>query len=242
MGKARRLRQLLGARPPVIVAVDHGRRIPAPGLDDLGRVIASLVAADADGLMLTGAMAVRFDRQCGTARIVMSVSVDHPLARVAVEQALVLAADAVKYEVFPMTSEERLTYRALEGLAAECERLGMPLMAEVVPGGFEDRAAQHALAVAQGVRMAAEAGADLVKVPFPVDGTLQPVTASATVPVLLLGGPTSDRGSLEDDVRRGASQGAVGVVVGRRIWESRDPGLAIARLRSALEEGNTSTS
>jgi class I fructose-bisphosphate aldolase/fructose-bisphosphate aldolase/2-amino-3,7-dideoxy-D-threo-hept-6-ulosonate synthase len=52
------------------------------------------------------------------------------------EAALSIGADAVAVMALPGSPDERVSLVRLTELYAECERLGLLVMAEVVPGGF----------------------------------------------------------------------------------------------------------
>jgi DhnA family fructose-bisphosphate aldolase class Ia len=85
------------------------------------------------------------------------------------------------------------------------------------------------------VRRAAEAGADLAKIPPPTEGTLSEVTEYASVPVLLLGG--ARRGKLDDMLARVRELGPSvdGLVFGRYVVEDPEPATVVAALRKALD-------
>lgn len=219
----------------MIVALDHPRTLYSPGLANVPTVIEQVLEGGATGLMLTAPMAARFEEQCGATPLVVSVSIDTYSPDAAVENALRLDASAVKYEVFPDTDQERETFRMLEGLVAKGTQLSLPIMAEVIPGGFSRPECHTASAIAHAGRMAAEAGADLVKLPLPTKGEVATILENIPIPVLFLGGPPNSAdeellGQLSD----AAAFGAAGVVMGRRIWERRDPAEAIAEVRRAF--------
>ena len=64
---------------------------------------------------------------------------------------------------YPGTPDEHVSLRRLAELCAECERLGLLVMAEVVPGGFGRAVPWSTENIARGARIAAELGADIVK-------------------------------------------------------------------------------
>ena len=111
-----------------------------------------------------------------------------PRAQQVVEQAVAFGASALKYEVYPYSDREVTTMRCLEALAIHADRWSLPIMAEVVPGGFEQVAVHTAFNLRLSVRRAAEAGADLAKIPPPSEGELSEVAEFASIPLLLLGG------------------------------------------------------
>jgi DhnA family fructose-bisphosphate aldolase class Ia len=108
-------------------------------------------------------------------------------------------------------------------------------MAEVVPGGFEQVAVHTASNLRQSIRRAAEAGADIAKIPPPSDGTLLEVTEYASIPVLLLGG--ARQAGLDEMLSRVRQLGSAvaGLVFGRYVVEDPEPAKVVAALRNVLD-------
>ena len=124
-----------------------------------------------------------------------------------VEMALRLGVDGIKVEVYPWCDPKDDYFKRYHGnesvlhgmqLAAECQKWGIPLMIESVPGGWPNETMRTPEMVAAASRVAAEAGADYVKTFYTGDKeSFRTVLDNCTVPVLILGGPKSDsdRGS-----------------------------------------------
>lgn len=153
-----------------------------------------------------------------------------------VEDAIVLGADAVVVLAFPGQHDEHLSLSRLARLCAECERVGLPVMAEVIPGGWGQAVPWSVESVSQGARIAAELGADIVKTVCPGDASeFGAVVEACPVPVVALGGP---RMKSEDDVvalARGVVEaGGAGIAFGRNIWGSPDPKALLERLHGAV--------
>jgi DhnA family fructose-bisphosphate aldolase class Ia len=156
-----------------------------------------------------------------------------------VDDALSFGADAVVMLAFPGQHDEHLSLRRLARLCAEAERNGMPVMAEVIPGGWAQAVPWTVESVAQGARIAAELGADMVKTVCPGDpAEFAAVIAECPVPVVALGGP---RMKSEDDVVALAGgvvrAGAAGIAFGRNVWGSPDPAALLGRLHAAVHGG-----
>lgn len=245
-GKTRRMYRLL--RPDgrtVVVALDHAAYMGAG--PDYGQALAAIALGEPDGILATWHLArwrpeifarvgliLRIDG--GTSDLGEHATVDTGAVLYRVEDALCLGADAVVVLVFPGAPEEHLSLQRLARLCGECERVGMPVMAEVVPGGFQDHAAWTVDKVARGARLAAELGADIVKTVCPGEPErFATVVEACPVPVVVLGGP---RRQSEDEVvalARGViAAGAAGIAFGRNVWASPDPRRLLARLRNAV--------
>ena len=236
MGRLIKLHRLL---PPgqkaLIVAMDQPRAIDVRALADPGKVLHNLQSADVDGYLLTLSTARHFESGLAGRAVVISVSQDYQEPQEVVEQAVAFGASALKYEVYPFSELERATMRGLEALAVHADRWSLPVMAEVVPGGFEQVALHTASNLRQSVRAAAEAGADIAKIPAPTEGELSEVAEYASIPLLLLGG--ARRGDLDDVLARVRELGPSvdGLVFGRYVVEDPKPAAVVAALREALD-------
>jgi len=133
------------------------------------------------------------------------------------------------------TAQEVASVGHLARVAADAERWGMPLLAELLPGGWD--APQVEIGdVATAARIGAELGATLVKVPFRGDvRSFRTVTRSCFVPVVVLGG--GEGGDVAERLGPAMLAGAAGVAVGRDVWLARDPGAVTRELVSVVHGG-----
>ena len=95
--------------------------------------------------------------------------------------------------VFPGTPDEERSLGRLARLSAECEQLGLLVMAESIPGGWPRTVPWTAENVGRGARIAVELGADIVKTmcPGPPE-EFAAVAEACPAPVVALGGPKVD--------------------------------------------------
>ena len=217
----------------LIVACDHGMISgPDAGIEDMGRTLAQVIAGGADAVMASYGTATRFAGQLARVGLVLRIdgaaSVLGPAGGpgaqfYTVEDALRLGADALCVTAFPGTPVEEATLTVLAHVIREAHAWGIPVMAEMVPGGFDSPPSartQHSVGVA--ARVAAELGADWVKIPY-VAGFEQ-VVAGCYVPIVVLGGP--QRAAADDTLtmlQAALQAGAVGATIGRNIWKAPDP-------------------
>lgn len=230
--KALRMRRLFGPDARMLlVAMDHaGFMGPLPGLDL--PTVAAVVAAGADAIMTTYGTARRASQQpavLGQAALVVSLDVQAAEPEEHVLNALRLGADSVKVLA---SSGDRGQWTALHRYALVCERWGIPLQAEVIPGGFDQRDKHTPQNIASVCRQAAEMGADYVKTFYTGDPeSMRGVVEGATVPVVILGGErVSDDTGLVNQVREALGAGVAGVAFGRNIWSHADPAAITRRL------------
>jgi putative autoinducer-2 (AI-2) aldolase len=152
-----------------------------------------------------------------------------------VRDAIRLNVAAVGLSIFVGTEYEHETLLNLAHLVDECEDYGIPVMAVTAVGReLEKREARY---LAMCCRIAAELGARVVKTYWCKD--FDKVTNGCPVPVVIAGGPKC-KTELEvfEFVYDGMQRGAVGVNLGRNIWQNKHP-VAMARALRAIIHENT---
>ena len=120
-------------------------------------------------------------------------------------------------------------------IAEGCRRWQIPLVG-VIGVGKEKEKTQDPKFIALGARVAAEHGADIVKTYYTPED-FEKVTGGCPVPIAIAGGPKCETD--EDTLRmiRGALDGgALGVVMGRNIWQSEHPVKLIKAVRAMIHE------
>ena len=245
-GKERRFGRLFQSDGrSVMVAMDHGgfQGYGPP----LGDAAAAIAAGRPDGVLANWYLARTAPGTFAGAGLVLRVDGgttnlgDHSASDVTgllhrAEAALAIGADAVAAMAYPGSPDEHVSLIRLARLCTECERLGLPVMAEVVPGGFAKAIPWSVENISRGARIAAELGADMIKTMCPPDPLeMAAVVSSCPVPVVGLGGPKLES---EDEVvelaRAVTKAGAAGIIFGRNVWGSADPASLLARLHDAV--------
>jgi putative autoinducer-2 (AI-2) aldolase len=115
----------------------------------------------------------------------------------------------------------------------ECEEYGIPVMAVTAVGReLEKREARY---LAMCCRIAAELGARVVKTYWCKD--FDKVIFGCPVPVVMAGGPKC-KTELEvfEFVYDGMQKGAIGVNLGRNVWQDKHPVAMAKALRAIIHE------
>ncbi len=149
------------------------------------------------------------------------------------EEAIRLNVSAVGISVFVGSEYERESLLNLSKLVDEGEKYGIPVMAVTAVGKeLEKRGARY---LALSSRIAAELGARIVKTYWCED--FDKVVNGCPVPVVMAGGPKVDS-DLEvlEFVHDGMQRGAIGVNLGRNIWQNDHPVAMIKALRAIIHE------
>ncbi len=206
-GKTRRFRRLVRADGRAcLVAIDHAAYIGGgPPLDTMS----SIAAGEPDGILATWHLARSHAETFADAGLVLRVdggisdlgavaSSDMSSLLYRVEQAMVIGADAVVLLVFPGASDEDRSLQRLTSLVSECELLGLPVVAEAIPGGWAKEVDWTIDNVSRAARICVELGADIVKTVCPGStGDFAAVVEACPAPVVALGGPKM---ASDDDV------------------------------------------
>ena len=244
-GKVRRSSRFMGADGrALLVAIDMqsatGR---GPALD----VVEHVAAGGPDGILATWHIARRYPgafAECGLVlRVDGAVTLmgdpaegDDLHLMHGAEQAAIIGADAVVLMAFPGMNDEVRSLRRLAALVGECEKIGMPVIAESIPGGWAREVPWDTEHIAWGARVCVEIGADAIKTMAPPDvGDLPGVVENCDVPLFVLGGPkmTSEDEAV-DHARTVVAAGASGVAFGRNTWGAADPTVMVQRLYEAV--------
>lgn len=152
-----------------------------------------------------------------------------------IDEIIRLNAAAVGVSVFVGSDYENQTLLNLAKLVNECENYGIPVMAVTAVGKeLEKRDARY---LALSCRIAAELGARVVKT-YWCEKDFDKVVCGCPVPVVMAGGPKCES---ELDVFKfvydGMCKGAIGINLGRNIWQSPHP-VAVARALQAIVHEN----
>ena len=222
----------------VMLAVDHGYFMgPTHRLEQPRKTIEPLLPY-ADGLMLTrGTLRNCVDpkanvpivlRVSGGASIVSS-SLSNEDIITSVRDAIRLNVAAMALSIFVGSEHEHQTLTNLGRLVNDGEEHGIPVLAVTAVGKeLEKRDARY---LALSCRVAAELGAHFVKTYY-CEG-FGKVAEGCPVPLVVAGGPKleteMDAFQLASDA---VGEGAVGVDMGRNIWQSDHP---VAMIRAVRE-------
>ncbi len=203
MGKTLRLGRLFDAdsNTSIILPMDHG--VEEHGYGELERpaeLVASLAAAGVDAfLMRRGLAAFAASSFAGRAQWVLRLTArtglspgleTEQLVLASVAEALHNGADAVVPTFFIGPETEAVQLPQLGAIADECNRLGMPLLAEIFPAGSPDAAPYDGPYTVEdmrvAVRVASEEGADFIKTWYTGDPeSFRRVIDYSLVPVLI---------------------------------------------------------
>lgn len=252
-GKLIRLERIINrdTMRSVIVPMDHGVTVgPIPGIENMRDMVNAVAEGGANAVLGHIGLPLHGHRREGKdVGLILHLSGStvwspDPNAKVlvnTVENALKFGADAVSVHINIGAENESVMLRDLGQVAVQCMEWGMPLLAMMYARGKKIKSESDPDSVRHAARIAAELGADIVKVTYTGSAkSFAKVVAGCPIPVVIAGGEklTDDRMLLQI-IRDSLDAGGSGVAVGRNAFGHATP-VRMTRAICALVHDNAS--
>jgi len=154
-----------------------------------------------------------------------------------IQEILRLNVCAVGVSIFVGTDYEHQTLLNLAELVNECEDYGIPVMAVTAVGREVGQKDARYLSLA--CRIAAELGAKVVKT-YWCEKDFDKVVNGCPVPIVMAGGPKCETEmEVFKFVYDGMQKGAIGINLGRNVWQNPHPVAMAKALRAIVHENAT---
>lgn len=223
----------------VMLAVDHGYFLgPTSGLEQPRKTIEPLLPY-ADSIMLTrGVLRTSLDastnipvvlRVSGGASILKELSNED--ITVSIDDAIRLNVSAMALSIFVGSEFEKETLLSLTKLVDEGEKYGIPVLAVTAVGKDMARDVRY---LGLACRIAAELGAHVVKTYYCDD--FEQLIESCPIPVIVAGGKKTPEIEALELTHNSVARGAVGVDMGRNIFQSDSPVGMIRAVRAIVHD------
>jgi len=245
-GMENRLSQLIQADGHCFfLPIDHGYfQGPTSCLEKPGETIKPLLPY-CDALFVTRGILRAAVDPAGSKPIILRVSggasvLGKDLANesltTSIEEILRLNAAAVGISIFVGSDYERESLMNLAEIVNQCEDFGIPVMAVTAVGKELEKRDARYLALCS--RIAAELGARVVKTYWCKN--FDKVVAGCPVPVVMAGGPKCEtEKEVLDFVYDGMQNGAIGLNLGRNVWQNPHPVAMVKALHAIIHEDLT---
>ncbi|HLX58184.1 MAG TPA: hypothetical protein VKR83_14275 [Ktedonobacteraceae bacterium] len=248
------------------VAIDHGffnERSFLNNIEDMPRVVATIVDAQPDAVQLSPGLAPLLQAMPGGAKPSLVLRTDvanvygkelprylfSRLIENAVEQALALDAACVVVNLLLLPEQPELYAQCVENvcrLKAQCARYGMPLMIEPLVMQINSSAGGYMVdgdidKILPLVRQAVELGADVIKAD-PCDDPKQyhqVIEVASGCPVLVRGGGKASEDEIITRTYELIRQGAAGIVYGRNVIQHERPAHMVRALMALIHDAAT---
>lgn len=253
IGKKIRLERIIDRQThrTVIIPMDHGVTVgPVEGLEDMRSTISKVVAGGANAILMHKGIVRAGHRGTGKdVGLIIHLSASTSLGPdpnakeliCSVEEAIKLGADAVSVHINLGAETEKEMLGQLGYVSERCLEWQMPLVAMMYTRGSKIKDEYDVKNVKLAARVAAELGADIVKVVYTggVESFTE-VVQGCPVPVVIAGGPKMD--SDEDIFKMVAGAlkaGAAGLSIGRNAFQHKQPEKMVAALCKMVHQDAT---
>ncbi len=238
-GMKNRLARIIRAEDnrAVMLAVDHGYFLgPTSGLEAPRKTIEPLLPY-ADSIMLTrGVLRTSVDPNANVP-VVLRVSGGTSILKelsneditVSIEDAVRLNVSAMALSIFVGSEFEKQTLVSLAKLVDEGEKYGIPVLAVTAVGKDMARDVRY---LGLACRIAAELGAHIVKTYY--CDAFEQLIESCPIPVIIAGGKKTPEMEALELSTNAVKAGAVGVDMGRNIFQSDSPVGMIKAVRAIV--------
>jgi len=228
----------------MFLPIDHGYfQGPTTKLEEPGKTIEPILPY-VDAIMLTrGILRYCVDptlkkpvilRVSGGTSMARKEELDQEGVTTSVGEVIRLNASAVSMSIFVGAPNEHQTLLNLSNLVNECEEYGIPVMAVTAVGAELEKRDARYLAMAS--RIAAELGARVVKTYYCEEG-FEKVVRGCPVPIVIAGGPKVETEiEVFNWVYNALQKGAIGVNLGRNIWQHDHPVAMAKAIRAIIHE------
>ncbi len=222
----------------VMLAVDHGYFLgPTERLEVPKTTIRPLLKY-CDSLMVTRGVLRTSVEASYPVPIVLRVSggpsvigedLSNEEITVSIQDAIRVNASALAMSIFVGSKNEKQTIVNLGNLVNEAEGYGIPVLAVTAVGKEMARDTRY---LSLACRIAAEQGAHIVKTYYCKD--FEKVVNSCPVPIIIAGGKKIPEREALELTYNAIQAGAVGVDMGRNIWQSDNPVPMIRAVRAIV--------
>jgi DhnA family fructose-bisphosphate aldolase class Ia len=248
------------------VAIDHGffnERAFLYNIEDMGRVISTIIDANPDAVQLSPGLAPLLQNIPGKGKPSLVLRTDvanvygkslpsylfSRLVEDAVEQALSFDAACVVVNLFLLPDQPELHAQCIDNicrLKPQCNRYGMPLMIEPLVMQTNSKGGGYMVdgdlnKILPLVRQAVELGADIIKAD-PCDDVSQyhkVIEIASGQPVLVRGGGKTSDEEIVTRTHQLMRQGAAGIVYGRNVIQHEHPAQMTRALMALVHDEAT---
>jgi putative autoinducer-2 (AI-2) aldolase len=228
----------------VMFAIDHGYFMgPTTGLEEPKETIVPLLEY-ADSLMLTRGILnnsipnnidIPIVLRASSGNSILNDDMSNEKLSVSMEESVRMNVSALAFSIYVGAKYEHQTLVHFSKLVNEAHALGIPVLAVTAVGKDMERDLRY-LSLAS--RIAAELGADIVKTYY-CKG-FNKLISSCPVPVIIAGGKKISELEALKLAENATQDGALGVDMGRNIFQAENPEKMIKAVRSVVVGGKSS--
>ncbi len=246
--KIERLNKIINpsTRRTIIVPLDHGVSDgPMDGLVDMAATIRAIKVGGADALVLHKGMITRYRETIGNFPVLLHVSASTGLGVVlrkvlvaTPQEALNLGCAGVSIHINMNNQYEPEMLHDLGQVSRECNELGLPLLVMMYVRDIVDGrvvTAKDPELVKHAARVAAELGADMVKVSYTGSPeSFAEVVRGCGIPVVIAGGAKESEEAMLGTIGDSLTAGGAGVSCGRNVFQHEDVAGMLGKIKKLV--------
>jgi len=250
LGKKIRLERIINRKTgnTVIVPMDHGVTLgPIHGLVNMREMVNEIARGGANAVLGHMGLPLYGHRKYGkdlglilhlSGSTVWSPDPNTKVLVNSVEMALKMGADAVSIHVNIGAEDETEMLRDLGIVSVAAMEWGLPLLAMMYTRGEKFKSEYDVEGVKHAARIAAELGADIVKVNYTGSvSSFRQVVEGCPIPVVIAGGERADNEKgIFTIVRESLEAGGAGVSVGRNVFQHENPRLMMKAIYNLVHK------
>jgi len=187
------------------------------------------------GIILQKGIAKKYKKEITASKVPLIVKLNgktnlvkgEPLSRqlCTVKEAVKLGAAAVGYTIYLGSKHESIMMQEFEKIQRKAHKQNIPTIAWIYPRGKAVKGKSSKELMAYAARAGLEIGADMIKINYsgnPKDLRWAVKSASRTK-IVIAGGMKKTEKVLLKQTREIMKSGAIGLAIGRNIWQSKEP-------------------
>jgi fructose-bisphosphate aldolase/2-amino-3,7-dideoxy-D-threo-hept-6-ulosonate synthase len=251
IGKSIRLERIINrnTKKTVIVPMDHGVTVgPIKGLVDMRDMVNEIAEGGANAVLGHIGLPIHGHRKHGRdVGLILHLSgstvwAPDPNAKVlvnTVEMALKIGADGVSVHINIGAESESEMLKDLGNIAIQCHEWGMPLLAMMYTRGEKFKNERSVEGVKHAARIAAELGADIVKVSYPDSREgFEQVVKGCPIPVVIAGGEKAENDRhVFQIIKDSIDAGGAGVSIGRNAFQHENRKAVVKAICGIVHQG-----
>ena len=151
-------------------------------------------------------------------------------------EAIELGASAVGYTIYVGSSYEPVIFSEFSKIEKEAHEKGLPVIAWMYLHGSGTKGKDVGEMTAYATRLGLELGADIVKIKYPGDleALSWAVESAGLTKVVVSGGEKREEEEFLTTAREVMKSGAIGMAVGRNIWQNDNPMVITDKLKAIV--------
>lgn len=153
-----------------------------------------------------------------------------------VKEAIKLGAVAVGYTIYAGSENENIMLSEFEKIEEEAHAKGLPVITWIYPRGKGLEGKDPGEIMAYAARIGLEIGADIVKLQYngKVEDLTWAVKAAGKTGIVVSGGAKAEEEKFLKEVEDVAKAGAMGLAVGRNVWQHSKPEEISEKIRKII--------